>query len=889
MSFPQTDPARLFAAFDELVDLDAPLRDARLAGLDADDPELARALRQMLQADRMQAGSLEAGVRTLVHALAAGTGDSEPRPNTRFAGQQIGPYQLVRPLGAGGMGEVWLAQRDGGGFQQQVALKLLRGSRGGSEAVRRFLQERRILADLSHPSIARFIDGGIDADGSPWYAMEHIVGMPLDEHARRRAGDARARVRLILEIANAVAYAQAHLVIHRDLKPSNVLVDAEGRVHLLDFGIAKLIEASHGADGATTGWLAMSPAYAAPEQILGQSVSTATDVYALGSMLYELLTGSLPHVRNAQSLEQMVQQAREETIEAPAHRLRRRGNQDTASADTKTSLLRIDLDLDTIVVTALQRDPQRRYAGAAPFADDLTRWLDGRPIAARPDTSAYRMRKFVGRHRLAVGSASAVLLALIAGFGVALWQAHEARTQARLAAASAAEARRAVHETESMNQFLSNQLTNAIPTISGAGRELTMMAWVTAALTQLDTELRDAPLARATLRHQFGLALRELGNPEASLGLLEQALAEHRTLGPTSLNTAVALHSFGATHYDLGRVAEARAEVTAAIATFDALPVNEHVRVARLRALTTLLRIEGSEGRYAQMLAIAERNIVERGALFGPNDPRLAVDYNNLSAALVRVGRLGDAETALRKSLALLLAGPNPPPARVAMIEQSICAQANQRAQWSGALEACASALARCEGALGADHEDCISIRVSQLRTYLAMGEETTARRMYPGVRSLVFAGTDRTDQAELLRTAIRLSIIDADWAAVRSDAASLLTLVPPVPASARSPDRQLAAAYAALGTWMSNGPDGARVDALRAADALLAEEAISATVAASAALVAAIALDRHGDAGAAASYRERGIAEFTRNMPAAEAEALWQRSLPRTAAQAVR
>ena len=317
---PKTDAAsRALACFDELVELDAAARAARLAEWRTTDPELAAALERMLAADA-ESGVLD---RSIGAFGSSGAARAQAAAAASAPRQRIGAFELARPLGQGGMGEVWLAEREEAGFRQQVALKLLRRGLHGDDSQRRFVQERRILAELSHPAIARFIDGGVTDQAVPWYAMEFVDGVPITEYAAAHNLDVRARVALIVQVAAAVAYAQNRLIVHRDLKPSNILVDAEGRPHLLDFGIAKLLAESAPANETASGLRAMSPAYAAPEQVLDQPISTATDVYALGVVLYELLTGQLPHQRGGASLETLAEQVRSEITERPSVRARR--------------------------------------------------------------------------------------------------------------------------------------------------------------------------------------------------------------------------------------------------------------------------------------------------------------------------------------------------------------------------------------------------------------------------------------------------------------------------------------------------------------------------------------------------------------------------------------
>jgi serine/threonine-protein kinase len=426
--------ARQLALFDELADLDAAARAARLAEIAATDPALAAAVRAMLAADPLE-GPLDAPLELAAATVVSGVA-VVPRA-AHEPGRRVGGFVLERLLGRGGMGEVWLAARDRGGVRQAVALKLLRTGMDNVDLRARFAQEGRILATLSHPAIARFIDAGVDEDGAPWYAMAWVEGVPIDRHVRERGLDLRARIALVATVAEAVAHAQSHLVVHRDIKPSNVLVDVEGRPHLLDFGIAKLLDPGpvEGTETAT-GLRALSPAYAAPEQVLGEPVSAATDVYALGVLTYVLVTGVLPHARDAVSLERLADLVRRETVERPSLRLRegRSGPGAVAAADAR----RVVGDLDTIVLMALRAERERRYPSAAAYAADLRRWLDGRTVSAQPDTASYRLRRFVARNRLAVGSAAVVALALVFGSALALWQASLARIEARRTAASIA-------------------------------------------------------------------------------------------------------------------------------------------------------------------------------------------------------------------------------------------------------------------------------------------------------------------------------------------------------------------------------------------------------------------------------------------------------------------
>jgi eukaryotic-like serine/threonine-protein kinase len=390
--------------FDRIVELPEAERGAVLATLD---PTIAALVKDMLRADAASSGVLDHGVKVLATELVGA--EEAAAIGTLKSGDQIGAFVVQRLLGRGGMGEVWLAERkrekDSDSFVQQVALKLLKRGMDSEAISARFVQERKILAELNHPHFARFIDGGISQDGRLYFAMEYVDGVNLREHAIAKNLTVRERVRLLAEVAEAVAYAQNHLVVHRDLKPSNILVDATGAVRVLDFGIAKLL-GERAPNDTQTGMHALSPAYAAPEKVLGGSISTATDVYALGVILFELVTGTLPYDRQPVSSEALLAQVNSEHMPVPSQTLRRSTSDGEVSNLSNARALReVSGDLDTIILTALKREPARRYASAAALADDLRRWLDGSPSAAQADSRTYCLKKFIARNRLMVGSA----------------------------------------------------------------------------------------------------------------------------------------------------------------------------------------------------------------------------------------------------------------------------------------------------------------------------------------------------------------------------------------------------------------------------------------------------------------------------------------------------
>ncbi|HEX5122134.1 MAG TPA: serine/threonine-protein kinase, partial [Rhodanobacteraceae bacterium] len=389
--------ARLRMLFDIALDIPAAERPAWIARNVAGPGDRETLARLLAAADEITGGFLDTPVAEHASALAADSIVAES-----LLGQRIGAFRLVRLLGKGGMAAVFLATREGGDFRQDVAIKLLRRGLYSEVEQRLFVRERRVLASLNHPNIARLIDGGLTDAGVPYLVMEYVDGAPITRDANARALDLRARLALFLTVCRAVEAAHRALIVHRDIKPSNILVASDGTVKLLDFGIAKLLEDN--VEGATVG--VFTPDYAAPEQIAGRGVTTATDVYALGVLLHELVLGVRPgkSPRRPSAL---------------------------ADANGNAPLCRqLRGDLDNIVLKALEAEPDRRYASAGALADDIERHFAGRPVAAHPPSRWYRARKFVARHKGGVVTTAAFLLAIVAALGLALWQAQIARQEA---------------------------------------------------------------------------------------------------------------------------------------------------------------------------------------------------------------------------------------------------------------------------------------------------------------------------------------------------------------------------------------------------------------------------------------------------------------------------
>ncbi len=407
---------------DELLDLDEPARSQRLAAIRLDDAALADDLQRLLAQDEalLQQGFLAQPAAEQLQLDAVP--DEEPLD---LAGQPLGPYVLERELGQGGMGAVWLARRADGRFDGQVAVKFLKAGLFGAGDGGRFAREGQILARLSHPHIARLLDAGLHQGRQPYLVLEYVDGQPIDAYCRDRALDVDARVRLFLDVLAAVAHAHARLILHRDLKPSNILVTAAGEVKLLDFGIAKLMDDASQGEAATEltqlAGNAYTPQYAAPEQVQQAEVTTATDVYALGVLLYQLLGGGHPTSEDTQTRLDRLRAVVEQVPRRLSESAQRHG--DPALARQAG---RLRGDLDTIVAKALKKLPAERYANAEGLAEDLRRWLAHEPIAARPDSRLYVLGRFVRRHRLAVAASALGVLALVGLTGFSLLEARRA-------------------------------------------------------------------------------------------------------------------------------------------------------------------------------------------------------------------------------------------------------------------------------------------------------------------------------------------------------------------------------------------------------------------------------------------------------------------------------
>lgn len=589
---------------------------------------------------------------------AAWIGEPEPLRPDAWVDRHIGPFRLVRPIGEGGMAVVFLGERDDPDLRQQVAVKLLRRGLASELEQRLFLRERQTLAALSHPNIARFIDGGFAEGGVPYLVLEYVDGIPIDRHAAKARLDLRARLAAMIDSCRAVAAAHRALIVHRDLKPSNILVDTEGQVKLLDFGIAKLLDGASSAQ--QTEFAAMTPAYAAPEQREAGVISTATDVYSLGVVLHELLLGERPRPGGTQRASSWID----------ADALRATG----LPMDAAALGVALAGDLDNILAKALDPDPARRYPDAAALGDDLQRRLDGRPVHAHPPSRWYTARKFVQRHRGGVMITCVLLLAVLGSLGLALWQAREARQQALRANAvrdfvlSVFESARArlprdlrptpeqLVERAQARLAASPQIDEALRgdldrTLGEVWLSLSAHDEADAAFAAAQSRIDRARDAAAWLALEVQRAYAWFGRGELPrvVAAMDSALPEIRRVAPQLLPRALGV--LARAQLESGEVAAALANQreAARLAEASAADDSEDALVAGF-ALGGLLT---AAQEHAEARAILQPRIAAWRAGHDAADARYVQALANLAVSSDAVGELADSEAQLREVLDL--------------------------------------------------------------------------------------------------------------------------------------------------------------------------------------------------------------------------------------------
>lgn len=576
-------------------------------------------------------------------------GDHERGALAGWIGRRLGSWRITAHLADGGMGAVFRAERADGQYELAAAVKLINPALLSAQTHARMSAERQILARLNHPHIARLLDGGTTDDGVPYLVLEYVDGVPIDRFCNAHGLDTTARLALFLKVCDAVDYAHRNLVVHRDIKPSNILVDAGGTPKLLDFGISKLLDAAGDAALTRADQRLLTPAYASPEQITGATITTATDVYALGVLLYDLLTGRLPFAgagRTSAQLAQAILQAdvpRPSSVVGEGSSARLAAAQRRGEALTPARLRReLDGDLDTIVLKALRKEPERRYRSVRALADDVQRHLRHEPVGARPDTLAYRAAKFVRRHRIGVAASSAALLAAGALVSFYTWQLSFERDRARAAAARA----------EQVAAFLADVFSVADPTLN-LGKTVTARELLDKGARKIEGELAGAPDVQAALMEAMGDAYRNLGLFAESRSLQQKALDTRvAAFGADSVEAAQSRARLGGVAADLGRYDEAIEYLRPALSILRRAQPPDHLALAR--ALQTLAFTQHQAGKdYAE----AERtylDAIESARAAGTaGDAERARAMAGLGYLLRFTGQLVNARSWLEQSLAL--------------------------------------------------------------------------------------------------------------------------------------------------------------------------------------------------------------------------------------------
>ena len=598
--------AQALALLRELLDTDAAEQAARLRELERTDAALHDRVAKLLRAATDEGATQ--GLASVMAAPLRQTG----APNS---GDTIAGYRLLRELGRGGMATVWLAERADGSLKREVALKLPLALGNAGVLVERFARERDVLAALDHEHIARLYDAGVDA-GQAFIVLEAVRGEPITEYAQRQALGQRERLRLFLQVLAAVDHAHRHMVVHRDLKPSNILVNDQGQAKLLDFGIAKLLDAPPGsADLTQEAGAALTPRYAAPEQLLGEPVTAATDVYAAGVVLHELLTGRLPHASPDSgapppSLADWVQRVTRQPLRAPG----------------------LGLDLDTVLMTALQATPAQRYASIERFADDLQRVLDHRPILARPVPLWRRAGLLLRRHARASVATAAALVVLAAAGALAWQQGRETAAQRQRA--------------DAVRSFVFAMVADAEPAQGQSdvtGREI-----VAAAVERARRELQDEPRLRGELLAELGRVSFRLNQIDTSMRVLEESLAllqRHAPPDDAALNRTRAVLARALIGRDAGRASQLATQALAGCTPDDAACAE-----ARAHARYALTALASWQGRHADALQQARAMVEETARAVGADHPSMAQAHETLAGAARNAGELREAAAAVERA-----------------------------------------------------------------------------------------------------------------------------------------------------------------------------------------------------------------------------------------------
>ena len=637
----EKDEASRPAFLDEACGTDQALRAELESMLSANDQSMALALEDRLLAE--SAGALDNPANLI--------------------GKDVGPYRLEALIGAGGMGEVYLAQRNDQQYEQKVALKLVRAGYRNSQIMTRFRMERQVLARLSHPNITQLLDGGIDDAGRPYLVMQYVEGLPITEYCDKHTLSIDDRLTLFTTVCNAVQHAHRNLVVHRDLKPSNILVTEEGVVKLLDFGIAKLLNPDWEMSVAVTRSQVrlMTPEYAAPEQVKGKPVTTATDVYALGVLLYEILSGRRPYQLNHRVQSEIdriiceVDPARPSTAITETQEEKDTSSEAVSRArNTGVGRLKKMLqgDLDNIVLMALRKEPTRRYVSAAQFADDIVRYQSGLPVSAQKDSFSYRTKKFVRRHRTSVFFSASLLLLLLGFSTVTVYQS-------RLLKSERDTARLEKNRAEQVIGLMVDLFETANPTLAPGGDTLSIREFVKKGADKILEDVADDEVLSIQFKHTLGRMYTAQGQYKEAVALLEDAYtSQEARYGAYDSTTTAYMHAYAMQAYWLGDRETAGALLPDVLERNKRIFGPSHPRVAQSLMSKSLVTADTDE-----KLALLEASLAMRKELLPANHMDIAESLNQLAIFHVNQNHWDQAASMFKESLAILeeILAPNHP------------------------------------------------------------------------------------------------------------------------------------------------------------------------------------------------------------------------------------
>ena len=772
------------------------------------DSALAREVRSLLDHAREMGSFLEEP------ALGADFGLTSPDDDD-LTGQLVGRYRIERCIGSGGMGTVYLGTRADAEFHQRVAVKLVKRGMDSDEILRRFRAERQTLAALHHPNIALLLDGGVTDAGQPYLVMEYVEGEPIDRYCDRHRLTVEARLALYLTICDAVRHAHQNLVIHRDLKPANILVSRDGIPKLVDFGIAKLIAPGERPHATTPQERRLTPEYASPEQVTGRPVTTSSDIYSLGVILYELLCGHQPYrfpTRTPAEIERVVADG---TATRPSEAVTRVEREADAQRDVtpdgvghsrsvrpEALARRLRGDLDTIVLMALRKEPERRYASVDHLAGDIRRHLAGLPVSAHRDTFGYRFAKFSRRHRVGTALGAVAVLLLGGAVGLVIWQARVASRQ-RDAAVAANE------QSAATVEFLQQMLASVDP--GERGPAVTVREVLDEAAVRVETELAGQPLVQASLRTTIGRTYLSLGLLDASETQLRRALEQRREIrGPRSRDVAYSLSDLGDLLYARQSLDEAQAAIEQALDIFREVSGPSSTDTAN--ALTRLGAVQWAKGELEAAEQAHRQALAIRREAPGATAAELAESLNALGVVFLAQGRLDDARPCLTEALAVRRDALGPEHPLVAETLGNLAVALKLQGDLEGAERLFLEELELGRKLLGDEHPEVAITRKNLAMLYLQRGNPAAAEeqlRACLATRESSFPPTD---------SRVYLTQLDlADVLAQRGEWEAASALVEQALVAARAStadDKRLLALNLAAGIFHDHG-DAERVAAL--------------------------------------------------------------------------